>query len=373
MKKVLIYTTVHPWNDGRIYHRQAQTLKNYYDLTLIGVKAGNDFAPNNVKLLPAWKKLSDRFKNHIIVIKHLIKHTYDAYHFHDPELLYTAPIIKAFYPFAKVVYDVHENYPLIILEKEYIPKLMRKTISFLFIWIEKFFLLFVDLVIYTTDVIGKNYAFGNYKKTRINNLPSIKLIGTNPICADTKKAKAIFMGYIAPLRGVENILAAAKQVHKIRKDFRLIIRGKFFSASYEQSIREIINKNNLDAFVHIEGPYSYTEIPEILKDIKIGLITYLSSPNNMACLPNKLFEYMAAGLNIVASNFDTYSEILAKNGLSSQVVPENNQEIAEAILGFLNNNDLSREMSILARRLYVEKYNWEVEENELIDTYLGLI
>ncbi|MEX1014416.1 MAG: glycosyltransferase, partial [Candidatus Paceibacterota bacterium] len=85
--------------------------------------------------------------------------------------------------------------------------------------------------------------------------------------------------------------------------------------------------------------------------------------------PNKLFEYMHAGLPVIASDFPLWREIIEGNNCGLLVNPLNPNEIAEAILWLYNNPDKAREMGRNGQKAVKEKYNWEQEEKKLLQLY----
>jgi glycosyltransferase involved in cell wall biosynthesis len=86
--------------------------------------------------------------------------------------------------------------------------------------------------------------------------------------------------------------------------------------------------------------------------------------------PNKLFEAMAAGVPVVASNLQVMSEIVRATGCGRVVDPNDRQAIAAACAEIL---DASPDAAAAWRRRALEaaheRYNWERESAELIALY----
>jgi glycosyltransferase involved in cell wall biosynthesis len=90
-------------------------------------------------------------------------------------------------------------------------------------------------------------------------------------------------------------------------------------------------------------------------------------------LPVKLFEYMAAGLPIIASNFPLWGNFFKEHGCGITVNPLNAKEIARAIEHLLDHPEERQKMGENGRRAVLEKYNWKKESEKLLKLYEGLL
>ncbi len=295
------------------------------------------------------------------------------YHFHDPELLIFVPFIKLLKR-KPIIFDVHEHYPLFIMEKEYIPFFLRYPIRMIYTLFERMMLIFIDRAFYTTTKVGQRYinAKGD-SAIQVNNLPSKTLFAEEPIPYFQRSKKMIFLGNMTAVRGINEVLRAFALILKKYPNYKLELVGRFSPEEFKESILALINELELEKSVVVKKEVPYDRIKQILADCRIGFITYLSYPNNMACLPNKLFEYMGAGLVTIASNFDNYNEILNKCDCGLVVTPEKHEEIAEAAYKIIENPSLAQKLSENARIAYTSKYNWESEENSFIEAYDNLL
>jgi glycosyltransferase involved in cell wall biosynthesis len=92
-------------------------------------------------------------------------------------------------------------------------------------------------------------------------------------------------------------------------------------------------------------------------------------PNHIDAQPNKMFEYMSAGLPLIASDFPLWREIVEGNDCGVCVDPADPAAIAEAIDRLVENPDLARRMGENGQRAVHERYNWAIEEKKLLALY----
>ena len=85
-----------------------------------------------------------------------------------------------------------------------------------------------------------------------------------------------------------------------------------------------------------------------------------------------MFEYMAAGIPVVASNFPLWKEIIEENKCGICVEPANVEQISDAVNYLLNNPEEAQRMGANGRKAVEEKYNWNNEAKTLLQLYCDL-
>jgi glycosyltransferase involved in cell wall biosynthesis len=370
-----MFSSVHPWDDGRIFFRELKSLSKFYKVELHAVAEFDVKIIDGIKIfgLPNWKKPTDRLKSICILWKRIYKSDADVFHFHDPELLVLAPFIRIFKR-KPVIFDVHEHYPLMMLEKEYIPFVLRRFMGVVFSLFEWLVLFFIERVFYTTKTVGQRYIiFKGNKAVQVNNVPSRYIFEEEPPPLAARSKRAVFLGNMTYVRGLREIIQAFQIIHKSQPDYKLLLAGRFYSEEFKEEILQLIKKLQLEDVVTLQKEFHYQEMFKVLYDCRIGYITYLTYPNNMACLPNKMFEYMGAGLNIIASDFANYREVVIENNCGIVVNPEDPQAIAKATLKYIEDQQFANKMSQNARKLFVTKFNWEEEQKGFLNAYQELL
>ena len=110
-------------------------------------------------------------------------------------------------------------------------------------------------------------------------------------------------------------------------------------------------------------------VRDVLGRSMAGLVTFHPAPNHIDAQPNKMFEYMSAGIPVIASDFPLWREIIAGNDCGLLVDPVNPAAIAEAIDTRVNNPDMAQRMGENGRRAVEARYNWGIEEQKLLAFY----
>ncbi len=107
-------------------------------------------------------------------------------------------------------------------------------------------------------------------------------------------------------------------------------------------------------------------MPEIIQNCNLGVIAY-GRKLGVDSLPNKLFEFMAIGLPIIAPNYSfEIARIMKKEKCGLIVDFENPKEVAGAFIELFNNPVLQYEMGRRGRYAFERQYNWQTEVKPFI-------
>ena len=148
-------------------------------------------------------------------------------------------------------------------------------------------------------------------------------------------------------------------------DAHLILAGDFSSDSLKGEIKNIEGVNN----VEYKGFLSRKELAELLGHVKAGLVLFHPAPNHIHAQPNKMFEYMSAGIPAIGSDFPLWREIIEGEDCGICVDLFNLEEIAGAIRWIIEHPAEAERMGKNGRRAAEERYNWSIEEKKLIEFY----
>lgn len=356
-------TSAHPRYDTRVFVKECCSLANHgNDVRLVVADGRGDECRDGVRILDAGKaggRLSRMTKGANRVYRLALKQEADVYHLHDPELIPFGLWLKK--KGHVVVFDAHEDVPKQILGKPYLGKIQAQVVSRLFSIFENFACKRFDGVIAATPYIADKFSRINKNVVAVNNFPVIGEL--EPSTSQDRSGREIcYVGGLTRVRGISEIVAALPMV---RADIRLNLAGAFGEASLEQEVKSHPGWERVDEL----GFLNRSQIREVLGRSSVGLVTLHPLINYLDALPVKMFEYMAAGVPFVASNFPLWKEIAEESDCGVCVDPLDPQAIASAIDFLIANPERAVEMGVNGRRAVLEKYNWLREKEKLIRFY----
>jgi len=108
------------------------------------------------------------------------------------------------------------------------------------------------------------------------------------------------------------------------------------------------------------GEVPYGKVPEMLAIADVVLVPFPGNEVSRAASPLKLFEGMAMGKAIVASEVDGIKDVILNQESGVLVEPSDIRAWVEAIIGFLNNPSVARKMGENARQIAKGRYDWKL-------------
>jgi len=366
--KIVHITTVHPSTDARIFVKECRSLYHEgYDTVLIARHEG----PASVDglsiraLKPARNRFGRMFWTGLRALCLSLKEKACIYHFHDPEFIPYAILLKLLGK--KVIYDVHEDLPRQMMDKLWMPKYVRFLASALAAFTEWFGALFFDAIVAATPHIAQR--FPENKTIIVQNFPIIEEFEhTNAMPYSSRPNLIAYIGIFAKKRGIEEMVQAVSIVAQHR-DARLVLGGFFSPADLQKKMQDKPGWKQVDE----RGYLSRQGVLNILNQSKIGLTTLHPTPAYVKSYPVKMFEYMAARLPIIASDFPLWKEIVGDSGCALFVDPTDPRAIAEAIDRLLSHPEEAEAMGRRGRDLVINRYNWRNEEIKLLALYGRLV
>lgn len=359
-------TSVHPYRDTRIFVKECMSLVNHgFKVHLVAPDATNNHH-DNIQLHGLPKTKGNRLHRMTITVREVYKKAIeidaDVYHFHDPELIPVGLLLIK--RNKKVIYDVHEDVPRQILSKRWIPKILRSTIAKFVEMVENYAVKKFSGIITATPHISDRFQSLNQNVIDIKNYPILNEFRNDSRRQEVKDMAVAYVGAITRIRGIYEMVDAIG-----RTNYKLFLGGRFDNQEDRMNLMQTNAWGNVIELGHLRRP----EISEVLSKSMAGLVVLHPTVNYVDALPVKMFEYMAAGLPVISSNFPLWKEIIEGNQCGICVDPLNTVEIKDAIEWIMNHPDEARVMGENGRRAVENKYNWDHESKKLIDFYKSIV
>ena len=357
-KKVCHLTSVHYKTDTRIFYKECKTLVDAgYDVTLV-VQNDKDEVIDGVKIIGI-----DKPKNRIERMIRITRQVYqralecnaDIYHFHDPELMLIGIRLK--HKGKKVAYDIHEDVPRDIYYKPYIPKCIKPVVSKIAEKTEAFAAKRFDAVITFTLYIDQSFKKHSNLDMDIKNYPLIT-DDINPVSWTEKERNVCFVSsHFVIVRAIREVVKAMQMVNA-----SLTLAGHLTD---EVLKTELISEPGWKQ-VDLLGWVGRQKVIDTMAKSVAGLSLYYPTKTNYYAIPTKMFEYMMAGIPVIASNLPYETEIINKHHCGICVDPFSPKQIADAMNWILDNPKEAEQMGLNGRRAVETEYNWKTEELKLL-------
>ena len=360
--RVVHLSSVHRANDPRIFEKECSSLSaEGYDVTLIatGDAPAADFT---VIGLPRSSRRAIRMTwGTARAVFTALRLRPRLVHLHDPELLPWLVIFRLFK--IKVVFDSHEDIPASMSYKGYLGRwtVVASTLS-------RILLRFVDRaasgVVAATPTIAS--AFRNPRTVVVQNFPILDE-WTTSMSAAHLPPRLVYIGSLSQERGAAQMLEV---INNLGRDYgaRLQIAGWA-----SEQLLESMRSHPGFRYVEFLGSMSREEVRSLLAESTIGVVLFQPSPNHVSSQPTKMFEYMAAGLPVLASDFPLWRNLILTEHVGVVADPTNVLALTEAARSLLDDPLAAAEMGRRGRSLAQQQHNWRVEALALQRLYEELL
>ena len=296
----------------------------------------------------------------------------DAIHVHDLPLCRMGIELKKKYN-VKLVIDLHENWPALLSVSSHANTFIGKILSSEKQWrsYEKTCAMAADRIITVVDEMKERISRLGIPEGKIfvlENTPEINTPYELKYERDERFFTLIYIGGISFHRGLQYIIDGMSLLVP-DLPVRLWIAG---DGKYSHILKDQVRKLSLQKFVEFFGMVSKEKTEDLMKKADLGLIPHIRSEQSDNSSPNKLFEYMAAGLPVLASDCISVKRVIAETEIGRTYIFDSPTDFKHVLKKLY---DEKRESVIFASngtKAIREKYNWEQSSVSLLTLYSGL-
>jgi glycosyltransferase involved in cell wall biosynthesis len=353
-------------NDARVFLRQCLSLKRAgYDVSILTNDGEPDEVLEGIPIFscrlhwPRWKVLTAAKRQFLPEVPRVGA---DVYQLHSPELL---PLAKPLKRLGKaVVYDAHEDLPRHLLEKEWVPGLMRRPLAFAAEHYLRRTLRQIDDVVTPHSHVVDHLQRTVGKGTLVANFP---LVGDLPDVTQTefaaRPATICYTGTVYAYSNQEETLDALA----LLPDVRYRVAG-YIDEAHQRALAARPGASQAEYL----GRIGRAELRPLYTSCIAGLAIYDYKLNLGYKLgsygTNKVFEYMEAGLPLIVTDYTLWKDIVDRYECGVCVAPGSVDGIRAAIEYVVSDRERAFRMGQNGRRAVLEEFNWASEEKK----YLGV-
>jgi glycosyltransferase involved in cell wall biosynthesis len=279
-------------------------------------------------------------------------------HFHDPELVPAMAWLGILSPATYTLYDIHEDLPLQLASKSYLPQALRAPTARLAACMLRTARTLFSGFAPATEAIA--LAWPAAETRVVHNYPKALFGLAESLGRPLDPRRILYVGGLSRIRGIPLALEAVREARRTLPDLRLELIGRVMEEDTGRAIQAAV----------AEGWCAHTPWlrPEALLEraagAGVGLVTLLPSPNYVESLPTKLFEYMAMGIPVLASDFPLWRRLVLEAGAGRVAAPVPGA-VARALVDLCSDPDRLRRHARAGQAAYRERYRWEAESRNL--------
>ena len=217
-------------------------------------------------------------------------------------------------------------------------------------------------------------AHPSRKISVVRNLPEIGTVhSARPTREATRRTRFVYVGIIDRFRGLDVFLSAlVEALGQIEGRVEAVIAG---DGPQRARLEALASRLGLDDFVRFEGWCSGARKADLLASSDVGILTHVDSELTRSTQPNKLFEYMAAGLPVLATDIPPIARVVREwdCGFLVDCTPHS---VATGVLSVLDDPEQAAERGRNGVRAVRSRLNWQREFGDirgLLDELTGKV
>lgn len=368
-------TTAHRWNDTRIFQRMCCGLAEKGLRVTLVAPIAEETTVQGVRMLPTGLRGKvARVCGGPAILRRLSQVRADFYHFHDPELLPWMFLFQAGVPSAAVIYDVHEYYPESLVDSNFFGcSILNRIMSRVVLRAEPLLGRRLRGVIGVTEPIVTRFQGGRARVGVVRNVVDLRAIPSFADAPELPGERTVVVGgTLDPTRSMAELVEAIGRLKERGLRVHLLCVGEVSPCGYEDRLRSVADQWGIRDQIVFHERVPWQVLQHYLSGSCLGMVLYAPGMNNTMGVPNRLYEYMANRLPIIASNFPEVARDVRDANCGILVDSCEPHVLADAMECLLAEPERAARMGENGRQAVEDRYCWEHELDSLMDFYHGL-
>ena len=372
--RVAHISTVHVWNDGRIFERELKTIA-HAGFEVVWFAVADEPNPPELSGITLHALPRRRLIHRILQMPSLIRQATSVraglYHIHDPELMPAALLIRA-RTSGLIVYDKHEYQRGRRGLKAMITRLVERVLAPFFDAV---------VVVECVNVAAEGGCAEpdlddvGIGQSAILHLPNYPLELPRSASDDAfnfdDTLRIVSAGVQAPERGLWFMLDALEEIVRRRREVELTLVGLCHRESDRQSFEQVVNARGLTAHVRFVGWDRYVPWETVMgtaAGADVGLMLMDPRYRLWSNIPTKFYEYMHLALPFVCTKYSNWSAFTDRFDCGIAVDPLDPVEVADAILDIADDAETYARMALNGATA-AQEFTWAAVESRLTGLY----
>ena len=177
---------------------------------------------------------------------------------------------------------------------------------------------------------------------------------------------AVYTGGIQLGRGLQVVFEALPEIVKKIPEFVFVIIGAGYAV---EQLKKMAREKGIDKFICWTGWVNHEELFQYICAADVGIIPHYRSAHVDTTIPNKIFDHMACGLPVIASDAPPMQRIIEETGAGLVFTSGNSADLIQAVMQVYTSHENYGERGCVAVR---KTYNWSIDKKRLLDVVNGL-
>lgn len=371
-KAVTIVTSIHPDFDKRVWRHARGLAELGYHVRLIcpwRVESGSTVEGVELITFALKKSFFNRLTRipwTVLRVLHALGGKAGIIHFHDLDLL---PWMAMLSLRRRVVYDVHENYPDEVRNRAAIPRYLQGVAYHSVKWGQWIFARLIKNIVLVTPFQEQGFPGNGFNKVYVKNYASRSLLDSVKDDYAERDNIVAFVGAQHDNNGSFVLLSIAELCRNRGLNCRFIAPDLFPRSEVRDRYLQIRSEKGLAETVELFPPVRPQEIMSVLNQCRIAINPNLRVEQQIRGIHTKMYEFMAAGVPVLASDLPHQKELLDASNGGISLPPEDPGRFADTIDQLLSDEATALQLGKNGQQYFLEHCTWESQMKTLAGFY----